>query len=63
MLKLVILSAIALSGIFCLIGVPGFEVREGYERPDNLSWEGMWRGSEKAKDVNSFVTGMYNVIW
>jgi len=59
--KLVILSAIAASGIFCLIGVPGFAVRDGYEVPKNFGWDNFWEGS--GKGANAFVTGLYNVIW
>jgi len=59
--KLLILFAIALSGIFCLLGVPGFSVREGYEVPRNFEWSKMWAGS--GTGANAFVTGLYNVIW
>lgn len=59
--KLVILFAIALSGIFCLLGVSGFSVRDGYEVPRNFEWSKMWEGS--GTGANSFVTGLYNVIW
>jgi hypothetical protein len=59
--KLVILFAIALSGICCLLGVPGFSVREGYEIPENFKWSQMWTGS--GTGANAFVTGLYNVIW
>ncbi|KAK7464132.1 hypothetical protein VKT23_006295 [Stygiomarasmius scandens] len=57
--KLFILSAVALSGIFCLLGI--LEVREDYEKPDNLRWEKMWEGSRF--EANAFITGLYNVIW
>jgi amino acid transporter len=59
--KLIILSAIAVLGLFCLIGVPGFTVKEGYEVPRNLEWDKMWEGS--GTGVNAFATGLYNVIW
>ncbi|RDB27614.1 High-affinity methionine permease [Hypsizygus marmoreus] len=59
--KLVILCAIALSGVCCLVGVPGFRVRDGYERPKNFDWDSMWEGS--GTGANAFVTGLYNVIW
>lgn len=59
--KLVILFAIALSGLLCLAGVPGFTVREDYEVPRNFEWGRMWEGS--GTGVNGFVTGLYNVIW
>lgn len=59
--KLVILSAISLSGIFCLVGVPGFTVRLGYEVPHNFRWHNMWEGS--GTGANAFITGLYNVIW
>jgi hypothetical protein len=59
--KLVILFAIAVSGMLCLIGVPGFSVRDGYEVPRNFEWSQIWEGS--GKDANAYVTGLYNVIW
>lgn len=59
--KLVILCLIALSGVFCLTGVPGFSVREEYEMPRNFKWDSMWEGS--GTGANAFVTGLYNVIW
>ncbi|KNZ73622.1 High-affinity methionine permease [Termitomyces sp. J132] len=59
--KLLILFAISASGLFCLVGVPGFAVREGYEKPRNFEWDKMWEGSRRG--VNAFVTGMYSVIW
>ncbi|KAG6899249.1 hypothetical protein C0993_011951, partial [Termitomyces sp. T159_Od127] len=59
--KLLILFVISASGLLCLVGVPGFAIREGYEKPRNLGWNKMWEGSRT--DVNSFVTGMYSVIW
>lgn len=59
MFKLVILSAISISGLLCLAGVPGFTVREEYEKPKNF--EHVWEGS--GKGANAFVTGLYNVIW
>ncbi|KIK58257.1 hypothetical protein GYMLUDRAFT_228179 [Collybiopsis luxurians FD-317 M1] len=61
MFKLVILSAIALSGLLSLAGVDGFAVRPGYEVPNNFQWDKMWEGSRS--DANAFVTGLYNVIW
>jgi len=59
--KLVILFAIAFSGLCCLAGVPGFSIRDGYEIPRNFEWSTMWEGS--GKGANAFVTGLYNVIW
>ncbi|GLB39007.1 putative amino acid permease [Lyophyllum shimeji] len=59
--KLIILCAIAVSGMFCLIGVPGFEVKDGYEQARNFEWDKIWEGS--VTDANAFVTGLYNVIW
>jgi hypothetical protein len=59
--KLVILLTIAVSGVFCLVGVPGFSVREGYEVPRNFEWSKVWEGS--GTGANAFVTGLYNVIW
>ncbi|KAH9477578.1 High-affinity methionine permease [Psilocybe cubensis] len=38
-----------------------FQVREGYEKPDNFKWEKFWEGS--GTGLNAFVSGVYNVIW
>ncbi|KAF8639012.1 hypothetical protein AX17_001791 [Amanita inopinata Kibby_2008] len=59
--KLFILSGIALTGLLCLLGVPGFEVGEKYDKPQNYEWRHFWEGS--GTGVNAFVTGLYNVIW
>jgi amino acid transporter len=61
--KLLVLSAIAISGLLCLAGVPGFQVREGYEVPDSFSsWEKLWEGSS-GRGSNAFVTGLFGVTW
>ncbi|KAH6908758.1 high-affinity methionine permease [Coprinopsis sp. MPI-PUGE-AT-0042] len=53
--KLLVLSAIAISGLLCLARVPGFQVREGYEVPDNFSsWE---------KDLMPLFPVSNGVIW
>ncbi|KAF8655592.1 hypothetical protein AX16_003013 [Volvariella volvacea WC 439] len=62
--KLIVLSAIAFSGILCLSGVPGFEVKEGseYEKPRNFeSWKSVWEGT--GTGINAMVMALYNVIW
>ncbi|KAF8655580.1 hypothetical protein AX16_003001 [Volvariella volvacea WC 439] len=60
--KLVILSAIAMSGILCLCGVPGFGVLGEYEKPRNFqSWKSVWEGG--GTGVNALTTALYNVIW
>ncbi|KAH7910149.1 APC amino acid permease [Hygrophoropsis aurantiaca] len=59
--KLVVLLLIAVSGVLCLAGVPGFEVGESYDPPQNFTWNGFWDGTDLS--LNAFVTGMYNVIW
>ncbi|KIJ63769.1 hypothetical protein HYDPIDRAFT_175819 [Hydnomerulius pinastri MD-312] len=59
--KLVVLLLVAVSGFFCLVGVPGFAVGEQYEQPNNFTWTTFWEGSNFG--ANAFVTGMYNVIW
>ncbi|KAF8655593.1 hypothetical protein AX16_003014 [Volvariella volvacea WC 439] len=59
--KLVVLSAIAISGLFCLAGVPGFGVREGYEKPRNFEWKYFWEGS--GTGVNALMTALYSVMW
>ncbi|KAJ2912026.1 hypothetical protein MD484_g8385, partial [Candolleomyces efflorescens] len=60
--KLIVLSVISLSGLLCLVGFPGFRIREGYEVPDNFRWEKLWEGSS-GKGANAFVSGLYNVMW
>ncbi|CAA7268868.1 unnamed protein product [Cyclocybe aegerita] len=59
--KLVVLGLVAFSGLLSLAGVPGFQVRKEYEKPDNLRWERLWDGS--GTGANAFVNGLYNVIW
>ena len=59
--KFLILSAIAISGILSLLGVPAFATKEGYEKSRNFEWDQMWEGS--GTGANAFVTGLYNVIW
>lgn len=59
--KLIVLTLITLSGIFCLFGVPGFAVRDGYQQPHNFEWSNFWEGS--GTGANAFVSGLYNVIW
>jgi amino acid transporter len=60
--KLVVLALISVSGLLCLTGVSSFQVREGYEVPDNFSsWKNFWAGS--GTGANAFVNGLYNVIW
>lgn len=60
-LKLVVLGVISLSGLLCLSGFSGVQVREEYEKPDNLRWNKLWEGS--GTGLNAFVSGLYNVIW
>ncbi|TFK65494.1 APC amino acid permease [Pluteus cervinus] len=59
--KLVVLSSVAVSGVFCLAGVPGFSVRPEYEVPRNFEWKNMWNGS--GTGANAFVMALYNVLW
>lgn len=59
--KVFVLLAIILSGVFHLLGVPGFGLEDGVEAPHNLEWNTMWE--DTTKDVNSLVTGMFNVAW
>ncbi|KAG2357449.1 amino acid/polyamine transporter I [Suillus spraguei] len=59
--KLFVLLIIAVSGLFSLVGVPGFAVRDEYDIPHNFRWSSFWEGSNIGP--NAFVTGMYNVIW
>jgi len=60
--KLVVLALISLTGILSLTGIGGLKVREGYEKPNNFTWETFWEGSG-GKGANAFVSGVYNVIW
>ncbi|KAF9240469.1 APC amino acid permease [Melanogaster broomeanus] len=59
--KLLVLVLLAGSGLFSLVGVPGFSVGEQYEQPNNFTWNTFWEGSNFG--ANAFVTGMYNVTW
>ena len=59
--KLLVLSIISMSGILCLAGVNGIQVRDEYEKPDNFAWGKLWEGS--GTGANAFVNGLYNVIW
>ena len=59
--KLVVFTLIAVSGILCLAGVKGIQVRDEYEKPDNFTWSKFWEGSGTGS--NAFVNGLYNVIW
>lgn len=59
--KLLVLSAISIIGLLSFAGVPGFQVREEYEKPHNLEWKHIWQGSNL--DAYDFVTGLYNIIW
>lgn len=60
--KLLVLSSIALVGLLSLVGMPGFGIKDGYEVPNNFTWNTFWEGS-RGKGVNAFVTGLYNVMW
>ncbi|KAF8157117.1 APC amino acid permease [Crassisporium funariophilum] len=59
--KLVVLALISVSGILCLVGVKGVQVRDEYEKPNNFKWDKLWEGS--GTSANAFVSGLYNVIW
>lgn len=59
--KLIALVAIAVAGMFHLIGVPGFKLQDGVDIPKNFNQGNFWAGS--GVGVNAFVTGMTNVIW
>ncbi|KAF8881204.1 amino acid permease-domain-containing protein [Infundibulicybe gibba] len=61
MFKIIMLLMIATCGVLCLVGVPGFGVKEGYDLPRNFEWKYFWEGS--GTGTNAFVTGLYNVIW
>ena len=74
-LKLLILFAIALSGLASLLRVPGFKLEKVSEihckgdtnltrvqPPKNFEWSTMWEGSLSG-GANAFVTGLFNVIW
>jgi amino acid transporter len=59
--KLIVLTLISVSGLLSLAGFKRVQVREGYEKPDNFSWQKFWEGS--GTGANAFVSGLYNVIW
>ena len=59
--KLLILISVVIVGMAHLAGIPGFELREDVEVPDNLQWSKLWEGS--GNGATAFVTGLYNVIW
>jgi amino acid transporter len=59
--KLFALLAIAMTGMFHVIGVPGFELQAGVDVPRNFERDTFWEGS--GTGANAFVTGMTNVIW
>ncbi|TDL24533.1 amino acid transporter [Rickenella mellea] len=58
--KLFVLLGIALCGLLCLAGIPGFNL-DAERRPHNFDMERIWEGTRL--DANSFVTGLFNVIW
>lgn len=60
--KLLILSAIAMSGLLCLAQVPGFSVDKKYESPDNFTSTKFWEGTGETSS-NALVTGLFNVLW
>ncbi|PIL27658.1 transporter [Ganoderma sinense ZZ0214-1] len=57
--KILVLLAIALSGLASLFRVPGFELENP---PKNFEWSTIWEGSVSG-GANAFVTGLFNVIW
>jgi amino acid transporter len=59
--KLFALLAIAMTGMFHVIGVPGFALQAGVDVPRNFERDTFWEGS--GIGANAFVTGMTNVIW
>ena len=59
--KLLVLALMSISGILCLAGVQGIQVRDEYEKPNNFAWDTLWEGS--GTGPNAFVNGLYNVIW
>lgn len=60
-LKLLVLISIIFVGMAHLAGIPGFELKEGAEVPDNLRWSKLWEGS--GNGATAFVTGLYSVTW
>ncbi|KAF5354083.1 hypothetical protein D9756_007331 [Leucocoprinus leucothites] len=61
MFKLVVLTLVVGSGLLSLLGIPGFQLRDGYEKPNNYQWDKLWEGS--GTGANAFVAGLYAVIW
>jgi len=60
-LKLLVLALTSVSGILCLAGVKGIQVRDEYKKPSNFTWAKLWEGS--GTGPTAFVNGLYNVIW
>lgn len=60
MFKLVVLLLISVSGLFSLVGIPGFTVGEVYNQPHNFEWTTFWEGSNM--NANAFTNGVYLVI-
>lgn len=59
--KLAVLLLISVSGLFSLVGMPGFSVGEVYDQPHNFGWTTFWEGSSMS--ANAFTNGVYLVIW
>ncbi|KDQ60363.1 hypothetical protein JAAARDRAFT_152940 [Jaapia argillacea MUCL 33604] len=59
--NLFILLGIAFAGLFHWVGVPGFELQDGVEVPNNFEWDMMWAGT--TTDPNAIVTGLFSVTW
>ncbi|KIM60088.1 hypothetical protein SCLCIDRAFT_16388 [Scleroderma citrinum Foug A] len=59
--KFGILVLIAVSGLFSLVGVPGFSVGQLYEQPRNFTWSSFWEGSNIS--ANALINGIHFGIW
>jgi amino acid transporter len=59
--KLIALLGIVITGVFHVIGVPGFGLQDGVDIPRNFERDTFWEGS--GTGANAFVIGMTNVIW
>ncbi|PCH38407.1 APC amino acid permease [Wolfiporia cocos MD-104 SS10] len=61
-LKIFAISGIALSGLAALASIPGFEIQDYYQPPNNFEWKHMWEGSGRG-GMSAFVTGLFTVVW
>jgi len=59
--KFGILLLIAVSGLFSLVGMPGFSVGQLYEQPCNFTRTSFWEGSNIS--ANALINGIHFGTW